>query len=49
MGIEGNEVADKLADLGAATNEWDTAMASEPTVSGIRSVFRSLRKGAQSQ
>jgi hypothetical protein len=48
-GIEGNEAADKLADLGAATEEWDAAMASEPTISGIRSVFRTLRKGAQSQ
>ena len=49
MGIEGNEAADKLADLGAATDEWDAAMASEPTVSGIRSIFQSLRKRAQGQ
>jgi len=48
-GIEGNEAADKLADLGAAQEEWDSAEASEPTVSGIRSIFRSLRKEAQSQ
>ena len=46
-GIEGNEAADKLADLGAATKEWDAAKASEPTISGIRSVFWTLRKGAQ--
>ena len=38
-GIEGNEAADKLADLGAATEEWDAAEALEPTISGIRSVF----------
>ncbi len=48
-GIKGNEAADKLADLGAATDEWDAAMASEPTISGIRSVFQTLQKGAQSQ
>ena len=49
MGIKGNKAADKLADLGAATDKWDAAIASEPTVSGIRSIFRSLRKGAQVQ
>ena len=48
-GIKGNEAADKLADLGAATEEWDAAMASEPTISGIRSVFQTLWKGVQSQ
>ena len=33
-GIEGNEAADRLADLGAQ-QDWDTGLASEPTVSGI--------------
>jgi hypothetical protein len=46
-GIEGNEAADKLADLGAITQDWDTGLASEPTVSGIRSIFRNLRRDAQ--
>ena len=46
-GIEGNEAADKLADLGAMTEDWDTGLASEPTVSGIRSIFRNLRRDAQ--
>ena len=45
-GIEGNEAADKLADFGAK-QEWDTGLASEPTVSGIRSIFRKLRRDAQ--
>ena len=46
-GIEGNEAADKLADLGASTPQWDAGLASEPTVSGIRTVFRQLRREAQ--
>jgi ribonuclease HI len=46
-GIEGNEAADKLADLGAQEQHWDTGPASEPTVSGIRSIFRGLRRNAQ--
>ena len=46
-GIEGNEAADKLADLGAMKEDWDTGLASEPTVSGIRSIFRALRRDAQ--
>jgi len=46
-GIEGNEAADKLADLGAAKQRCDEGLASEPTVSGIRSIFRKLRREAQ--
>ena len=45
-GIEGNEAADKLADLGAI-QQCDTGLASKPTVSGIRSIFRTLRREAQ--
>jgi ribonuclease HI len=45
-GIEGNEAADKLADLGA-TQQCDTGLASKPTVSGIRSISRTLRREAQ--
>ena len=46
-GIEGNEAADKLADLGAMKEDWDTGLVSKPTVSGIRSIFRNLRRDAQ--
>lgn len=46
-GIEGNEAADKLADLGAKEPTWDTGFASIPTISGIRSVFRTLRDTAR--
>jgi RNase H len=46
-GIEGNEAADKLADLGARKDKWDAGPASEPTISGIRSTFRTLRREAQ--
>jgi len=46
-GIEGNEAADKLADLGAS-QQCDTGLASKPTMSGIRSIFRTLRREAQS-
>src|SRR5438045_3523151 len=45
-GIEGNEATDRLADLGAQ-QDWDTGMASEPTVSGIRSIYRDLWRQAQ--
>jgi hypothetical protein len=45
-GIEGNEAANRLADLGTAA-PCDLGMASEPTVSGIRSVARGLQKEAQ--
>jgi ribonuclease HI len=46
-GIEGNEAADELANLGALKEEWDSGPASEPTVSGIRSIFRKQRREAQ--
>jgi hypothetical protein len=42
-----NEAADKLADLGAMTELWDTARASEPTVSGVCSIVRNLQKAVQ--
>jgi hypothetical protein len=45
-GIEGNEAADKLADIGA-TQPYDTGLALQPTVSGIRSIFRILRREVQ--
>jgi hypothetical protein len=41
-----DEAADKLAGLGAL-QEWDAGLASKPTASGIRSVYRDLRRGAQ--
>ena len=46
-GIEGNEAADKLADLGALKPDWDAGLSSEPTVSGIRSIYRQHRHFAQ--
>jgi hypothetical protein len=46
-GIEGNEAADKLANLGAGVELWDTARTSESTVSGIHSIVRNLRREAQ--
>jgi ribonuclease HI len=39
IGIEGNEVVDKLVDLGAIKEDWDTGLVSKSTVSGIRSIF----------
>ena len=47
-GIKGNEAADKLADLGASQSQWDPSLTSEPTVSGICSIFRDLQRAAQS-
>ncbi|RAL63176.1 hypothetical protein DID88_004255 [Monilinia fructigena] len=46
-GIEGNEAADRLADTGAHTPDCDPGPASLPTISGIGSIFRDLRSGAQ--
>jgi hypothetical protein len=47
-GIEGNEATDQLANTGALTPVLgDTDQASQPTVSGIHSVFRELRTAAQ--
>ena len=48
MGIEGNEAADKLANAGAEKTPWDEGLASEPTVSGIRSDFRKMRDSHRS-
>ena len=45
-GIEGNEAADKLANLGALIPEWDDGLAAEPTVSGIHTIFRRQRSEA---
>ena len=45
-GIEGNEAADKLTDIGAS-QQCDAGLASEPTVSGICSIFRTLHREAQ--
>jgi ribonuclease HI len=45
-GIKGNEAADRLADSGALL-ERDDGPAAQPTVSGIRSVYRTLRREAQ--
>src|SRR5580692_8711959 len=46
-GIEGNEAADKLASLGALREQWDAGLASEPTICGIRSIYKDLRRDAQ--
>nr|UTN00778.1 RNaseH domain of reverse transcriptase [Drepanopeziza brunnea f. sp. 'multigermtubi'] len=47
MGIKGNERADKLADLGARKPDWDTSLASQLTISGIRTLFRDIRDRAR--
>ena len=47
MGIKGNEVANRLADKGAFRPQWDAGLPSQPTVSGIRSIFRQFRKEAR--
>jgi hypothetical protein len=47
MGIEGNELADKLADAGALQSQNDIGLAAKPTASGIRSIARKLREGAR--
>ena len=46
-GIEGNEAADKLADLGAKQILWDSGLPSEPTASGIRTMAKSMAREAQ--
>ena len=38
-GIEGNEAADKLADLSAMKEDFDAGHASKPTVSGIQLII----------
>jgi hypothetical protein len=47
IGIEGNELADKLADAGALQSQNDIGLAAKPTASGIRSIARKLREGAR--
>lgn len=49
MGIAGNEEADRLADKGAHEPQWDTGLASQPTVSGIKSIAKSLRDQARDE
>jgi ribonuclease HI len=44
--IEGNEAADKLADLSAMKEDWDTGLISKPTISGIRLIFQNLQRDA---
>ncbi len=46
-GIEGNEAAHKLANLGASQH-CATGATAQPTISGIRSICRGLRRDAQS-
>jgi hypothetical protein len=45
-GIDGNEAADKLVGLGAI-QQLDAGLDSQPTASGIRSVYKDLRRAAQ--
>lgn len=45
--IEGNEAADKQANDGALLPQWDAGLASEPTVSGIRTLARKQVSQAQ--
>jgi ribonuclease HI len=46
-GIEGNEVADRMADKGAKQTPPDRGPESKPTISGISSIARTLRKQAK--
>ena len=45
-GIEGNEEANRLANLGTRARQ-DTGLASEPTESGVKSIMTTLRKQAK--
>jgi ribonuclease HI len=47
-GIEGNEAADRLADQGAFA-DWAEGLESEPTISGMRSVYRKFRDQARDE
>ncbi|RAL67225.1 hypothetical protein DID88_008000 [Monilinia fructigena] len=42
MGIEGNEIADELADAGAKEGRMDNDRSAEPTISGIGTTARAL-------
>ncbi|RAL63322.1 hypothetical protein DID88_004398 [Monilinia fructigena] len=42
MGIEGNEMADELADAGAKEGRMDNDRSAEPTISGIGTTARAL-------
>jgi ribonuclease HI len=46
MRIEGNELADKLADTGALQSQNNIGLAAKPTANGIRSIVCNLREGA---
>ena len=46
MGIIGNEAADKLATAGCV-EQWDAGLPSQPTISGIKSLYRGLRDDAR--
>jgi ribonuclease HI len=46
MGIEGNKEADRLADKGANMIQFHDDIRDEPTISGIRSIARSLKHEA---
>ncbi|KAF4760904.1 hypothetical protein HAV15_007592 [Penicillium sp. str.  len=47
IGIQSNEEADRLADEGARSEPLTEGHEARPTVSGIRSIFRKLRKSAR--
>ncbi|RDI76579.1 putative membrane protein [Venturia inaequalis] len=46
-GTEGNETADRMADLMASQLPHDEGPASQPTISGISSISRSMRDEAR--
>jgi len=46
MDIIGNDAADKLAEEGC-TQDWDPGLPSEPTISGIKTIYRGLRDAAR--
>ncbi|OQD92322.1 hypothetical protein PENSOL_c042G08620 [Penicillium solitum] len=47
IGIQSNEEVDRLADEGARSEPLTEGHEARPTVSGIRSIFRKLRKSAR--
>ena len=46
-GIEGNEIADRLANLGARHPSYPTGKAAMPTLSGIKSIARTTLHNTQ--